>query len=428
MARNTIRLVVILGTISIVGIVAMQVYWVSKALDDRRMAFDQEVRIALRKVAEQNANYTQTSLPHKNLINQISPNYYVVNVNSALDANVLEHFLRNELINSHLNVDFEYGIYDCGSDNMVYGNWISKTENRPESIGNQLPKWKGSDFYFGVRFPQQTMYWLGQIDVWLVLSAVLSLVVVFFGYTLFAILKQKRLAEVQKDFINNMTHEFKTPISTIHISANVLSKPEIIQQPERLLNYVTIIQRENSRLQNQVEKVLQMTQTENKFLKLNREHIDLHELITKTARSFEVKIKEQNGTLSLDLGNFEAWIEADLLHLSNILYNLLDNALKYSGEKKPEITIQTQIFSKKLFKKAYFLLKIIDQGVGIGKEHQKMIFDKFFRVPTGNLHNVKGFGIGLYYVHTMVEAHKWRIWVNSEIDKGSTFGIEIPIS
>jgi len=424
MKNSSIRLVIILATISIIGVIVTQVYWVRKTWSEKQYDFDYTARTALRRVAERHAVYTKTTLPQNNLINQLTQNYYVVNINTEIDVNLLEHFLKSEFIYSNLSIDFEYGIYDCHSAEMVYGKLVHPKLHASEKIKGKLPKWDGSDYYFGVRFPTRADYIAQQLDMWIFSSLILLIVIIFFSYTLFVILKQKQLSEIQKDFINNMTHEFKTPISTIAISADVLLRPEIIQYPERLNNYAQIIKKENQRLKNQVERVLQMAELDKKKIDLKIEELNLHELVERIGKTFELKIQEKQGQLDYELFAKNFIIKADTVHLTNILYNLLDNALKYTGQKAPHIRLISKnivVGSKKLL-----VISIADNGIGISKENQKHIFKKFYRVSTGNLHDVKGFGLGLNYVKTIVKAQKWEIALESSLEKGSTFSIFIP--
>ncbi len=424
MRSSAIRWVTIFGIISIVGIVVTQVYWVSRAIREEQADFDQTVRIALQKVAEKNAEYSQTPLPQFNLINKLSSNYYIVNVNSELDVNVLEHYLKKQFSASNIDVAFEYGIYNCSGDEMVYGNYIGKSPEETGEMTTKLPKWNGSDYYFGVRFPSRTTFIANRVQIWILSSVLLMLVVVFFGYALFVILKQKRLSEVQKDFINNMTHELKTPISTISISAEVLMNPKNASRPDRIMNYAKIIKSENERLKGQVEKVLQMARIDKQGLKLKTETHNLHEIIENAVDNFRLKAQEAQGEIRIELNAETSSIEADKVHLTNILYNLLDNAIKYTGDNPPIIQVITRNTAKPF--KSCISLTIKDNGIGIPKAHQKMIFDKFFRVPTGNVHDVKGFGLGLNYVKTVVKTHHWRIELHSKVGEGSAFTIFIP--
>jgi two-component system phosphate regulon sensor histidine kinase PhoR len=246
------------------------------------------------------------------------------------------------------------------------------------------------------------------------------LVITFFGYTLFVILKQKRLSEIQKDFINNMTHEFKTPISTIAVSTEVLKDPAILHQPERLMNYTAIIERENARLKQQVERVLQVARLDKENFGLKKEFIDIHQLIHDAVKNTSITLQERKGIIMYELQAVNGEMAVDKLHVTNAIQNLLDNAIKYC-KTIPEITIKTSNEAKRV------LIEVRDNGIGISAENQKRIFQKFFRVPTGNVHDVKGFGLGLSYVKTIVEVHGGGIKVQSELGRGSVFRLYLPV-
>ena len=420
MKSSTIRFIVVLATISILGISITQIYWVKRAFGLKEAEFDRQVNTALFNVASQIFSLNNTPSPANNPVKQISTNYYVVMVNSDIDANLLEFLLRSEFEKRNIQADFEYGIYDCTHEKMVYGNYVklsdkvSKREQNPN-----LPKWVNAGYYFGVQFPNREAQILNQMGIWSFSSAVLLIVIVFFGYTLFVILKQKRLSEIQKDFINNMTHEFKTPISTIAVSTEVLKDSNIVQQPERLLQYATIIENENKRLKQHVERVLQMAKLDKEDVGLKRETVNLHEIIQEVVQSIDLALQERQGSIQLNLNAPSSNLTADRHHLTNVIFNLLDNAIKYCISK-PSITIQTELNAGTLS------LTVEDNGIGISDENKRRIFQKFYRVPTGNVHDVKGFGLGLHYVKQIVEAHRGRITVASEAGKGCAFTILLP--
>jgi two-component system phosphate regulon sensor histidine kinase PhoR len=224
---------------------------------------------------------------------------------------------------------------------------------------------------------------------------------------------------MQKDFINNMTHEFKTPISTIKISANTFLNHPSVKSDERLLQYAKIINEQNERLNSQVEKVLQLARIERDNFKLNLEEVQLHELLESTAESTRLKLNESGGTLKTELKATRTLIKADRLHLTNLLHNLLDNAIKYC-KGHPEIIVKTENAAGN-----HLRLTIADRGIGISKEYQSRVFEKFFRVPTGNVHDVKGFGLGLFYIKNVCSAHGWKIELESEPGKGTEIRILI---
>ncbi len=396
----------------------MQAYWVMQTWDVKEKEFHQKINIALFNVAKE-MEKLGGQLPTYNLINQISSNYYVVNINDIINPNNLEYFLQKELEEVGLNEDFEYGIYDCANDKMVYGNYFSYSPKHDQSKHSQveLPTYDEYIYYFGVRFPNRSNHLLRSMPLTISFSVILFVVISFFTYSIFVILRQKRLSEMQKDFINNMTHEFKTPISTIGISADVFIKEKKIQTDKRLLRYAQIIKGQNQRLNNQVEKVLQLARIEKDNFKLKLEEIHLHELLGDVVQSTLPKAQERGGYINLEtVAGVSPVVTADCLHLTNILYNLLDNALKYC-KSKPEISVISSLSGNKI------RLKVVDNGIGIKKEHLTKVFDKFYRVPTGNVHDVKGFGLGLFYVKNVCDVHDWKIFIESSAGKGSTVTI-----
>ncbi len=420
MKRNHIRLIVILGAFAITGITVVQIYWLQKAWNIREKQFNQTIFIALKNVAERMSAYNQTVLPNENPVSQLSSNYFVVNVNSMIDANILDYYLKSEFDKLNIKTDYEYAIYDCHNDKMVYGNYVSAKGKKPVKPTTNMPKYDEYLYYFGINFPSKTNYLSGDMMIWMIFSVILLVSVIFFGYAIFIILQQKRLSELQKDFINNMTHEFKTPISSINISADVISNPEIVKNPERLKNYGAIIKQENNRLNNQVEKVLQIARIEKTGFELKKETIDLKEIIENVTANCKTGNSDKKPKITTDIDNEELLIKADRLHITNILHNLLDNAIKYS-DKDVNIVVSARKSGDRV------IIGIADNGPGIGKEYQRKVFQKFFRIPTGNVHDVKGFGLGLYYVKNICRAHHWKIRLQSEPGKGSVFYIEIPL-
>lgn len=421
MKSSTIRFVVILAALCIIGITITQIYWVRRAFDLKEAEFERTVNTALYNVAQQIFEINKTPSPAINPVKQLSTNYFIVMVNSEIDASLLEYLLRNEFERRNILADFEYGVYDCSTDRMVYGDYVPLQTAKEKTTSKKLPQWANQGYYFGVQFPNRAGHITNQMGIWSFSSVVLLLVIVFFSYTLFVILKQKRLSEIQKDFINNMTHEFKTPIATIAVSTEVLRDPDIVHQPERLLNYAAIIEKENTRLKQQVERVLQMARLDKEDIGLKKEHVDVHHLIQDSIRHHTMALQEKNGNITVELNAINHELEADKLHLTNVFNNLFDNAIKYC-KTIPSIIIRTSNQNEGI------LVEVHDNGIGIGKENQKRVFQKFYRVPTGNVHDVKGFGLGLSYVKTVVEAHKGRISVQSELGEGCIFRIYLPLA
>jgi two-component system phosphate regulon sensor histidine kinase PhoR len=419
MKSSSIRFFVILATLCIVGITITQLYWVRRAFDLKEGEFERTVNAALFTVANQIFDINNTPSPAMNPVKQVSTNYFIVMVNGEVDATLLEFLLRSEFEKRNIKVDFEYGVYDCTSEKMKYGDYVPLQTAKEKVTNKKLPAWNHYAYYFGVQFPNREAHLLNQLGIWSFSTFVLLVVIIFFGYTLFVILKQKRLSEIQKDFINNMTHEFKTPISTIAVSTEVLKDPNIVHQPERLLNYTTIIEKENSRLKQQVERVLQMARLDREDIGLKKEIVDVHQVIQDAIKNTSGALHEKNGSISCELTATKHSIVADKLHLTNVLYNLIDNAIKYC-KTSPRILIRTSDVNKSL------MIETLDNGIGISPEHQKRVFQKFYRVPTGNVHDVKGFGIGLNYVKSIIETHKGYVRLESALGKGCNFKITLP--
>jgi two-component system phosphate regulon sensor histidine kinase PhoR len=421
MKNSTIRIVVTLGAIAVAGILAIQVYWFRKNYSRVEEDFHQTVTIALLSVTKGMARSSNTILPSSGLIKRVTSNYYVVNFNDVIDANILEYYLLEEFGNLNLNTPFEYAIYDCSNAEMVYGKFcdLENPDARPNPE-QSLPKYDKFIYYFGVKFPEHEAYLLGDMRITVIFSTITVLAMAFFLYAIAVILKQKRMSELQRDFINNMTHEFKTPLSSIRLSNNVLREHDAVKQDPRLSRYATIIQQQSERLNEHIEKVLSIARLDDDQFVLHKEAVDLHDVLHELIQSKEAEFAQKGAEVLIAFDAPLSVIVADKLHLTNVLYNLLDNALKYSGDH-PEITVTTKGDDRHL------LCSIADNGIGISAENQKHLFNKFFRVPTGNVHNVKGFGLGLFYVKKIADQHRWKIHVESELGKGTRMEINFQL-
>jgi two-component system phosphate regulon sensor histidine kinase PhoR len=410
-----------LGAFAIIGIIAIQLYFMKREWSNKEKQFAQTVTICLRNVATKIYKFNNTMPSTPNPVRQLSSNYFVVDVNSELDANILEHYLKAEFERYNIQTDFEYSIYNCETDVMEYGNYLfynGKVKQDAETV--DLPKYSGYNYYFGVNFPLLTNTIAGEMAIWFFLVGILAISVIFFAYAIFVILKQKKLSELQRDFINNMTHEFKTPIASITIAADVISNPESIKEPSRILTYGSVIKQEVTRLNDQVDKVLQIARIEKSGIQLHLEKLDLYAIINKV---IENCLSNQGTKIRIlnELPTEAVFVNADRNHLTNIFYNLLDNAVKYAGES-PEIVIRAIRKANKVF------VSISDNGPGIARVHQKRVFQKFYRIPTANIHDVKGFGLGLFYVKSICDAHHWNIRLDPNPEKGTNFIIEITLN
>lgn len=413
MKNSAIRIVVLLGTFSIIGLIVFQVYWSYRTFSAADQEFNQKLKIALYSVAENLAEFNHSQLP-LNPIQQISSNYFIVNTETNIDTRVLEHFLQVEFNRHNLSLDYEYAIYDCETDEMVYGRMNTDQEIVTKEMTQSFTKDEDLVYYFGIIFPGKTSFLIQDINIIVISTSIIFAVLIFFAYALFIILKQKRLSDIQKNFINNMTHEFKTPLSTISIASDVLNSEKIIEDPDRLSKYASIVSEQNNRLEIQIEKFLQLASLEKNKINLRFETFNLHEIIEEVVTNLDMSKVNFKGNIELSLESIHQKVKADKLHVRNIIYNLLDNAVKYGGSNA-HISISTKYLNSKI------VLKISDDGPGIEKKHLKKIFRKFYRVPTGDVHTIKGFGLGLNYVAHIVKAHKWKIRVTSKPVTGTDF-------
>lgn len=447
MNSRSIKTVIVLGIISILFVLIIQIFWIQKNIDFQETniqiqnrqdslniaQFDDKVIIALKKVAEDIQNINQTDINLYGNVQQRSPNYFTVEMQDTVHPFLLEQLLKWEFDEKNLQEDFQFGIYDCWSDSIIYGNYMKFESDSiyvVESLKDYQPdidevalKLNTDLHYFGVIFPSRGHHQFNnvpsKITPWLYLAAIIFFVVVFFSFTVSVILRQKRLSEIKNDFINNMTHELKTPIATIRISSETLMNFDNDTELDKRLRYAGIIYKENKRLEQQVERVLNIAKLDKKELKFKIETFDIHEIIEEAKENFEFsQIEEANGKISAGLNASNFIVSADPVHVTNVIHNLIDNAIKYC-DKEPDISISTENARDKI------LIKIKDNGKGISKENTKLIFDKFYRVPTGNIHDIKGFGLGLYYVKTIIEELGGSIQVKSSPGKGSTFTISL---
>jgi len=416
MNTKLITRVVILGVLAIIGILSLQAFWIYQSWTQESKEFNERVTIALREVAEKISKYNNGTLPSQDIIIRESANYYLVNIDDVIDANVLEHYLYSTFSKHAILIDFEYAVFDCHTKEMVYGNYCNVITDEGiavEETTSDLPRYDEFIYYFGVRFPTIQNYLFKELGrVWIV-SGILLLTLLFFSYAIYVILIQKRWAELQKDFISNMTHEFKTPISSIKISSDVMSKSPEIQNSKKLNTYLSIIKSQNQRLNRQVEQVLSLSKLENDKFELQVEKIQVQKVFEEIEEAHRLQIESLNGKFILQAPQEGVFIRADRSHFFNVLNNLVDNAVKYSDDA-PIIHLVLDRVNDKLIK-----IEVRDQGKGIPPEYIDKITDKFFRVPKGNVHDVKGFGLGLYYVNNICKGHKWTLKVESKVGNGT---------
>lgn len=329
----------------------------------------------------------------------------------------MDSLLKVKLVEKKITQEFHFAFFSRQENKYIF---------LPQNIDEQLFDSTKHKFDFNEREELRLYFPKENEELWrsLLMPFIASLVLVLtsllcYGLAAQMLTKQKKLDAMKNDFINNVTHELKTPIATITFATANIENEQVLQNPEAIKQFTKVIKEENKRLNLQVEKVLQAAIIDKKALELKKENVNMHLLINQLADAYELKIAEK-GKISRRLNAAKAEVIGDSFHLSNTISNLLDNAIKYSPEAI-EITILTESNDK------YLKISILDKGLGISREQQKMIFERFYRVPTGNIHNVKGFGLGLSYVKEIVEKHKGKIFVESKLGKGSTFTIELPL-
>lgn len=346
-------------------------------------------------------------------------------IEDRVQQNHLETFLKNEFANHGILLDFEYAVksFPFGEEKTIFTSEQYKSNKKPEHriplYANDLREQKAN--YLNVYFPKSRRQFLMSTGIMVIPSILLIIVIIgIFTYTILIILRQKKLSVVKNDFINNMTHELKTPISTISLASQMLRDNSVNHTTIAVDRISNVIYDESKRLSMQVEKVLQMAVFNEGRLKMKFKTIDIHEIITSVVQNFEIRVQTEDGKLTLHKNAIKSLVHGDQVHITNVLFNLLDNAMKYK-KGIPEIEITTQN------KKNLLVISIKDNGIGIAKEHQKQIFERFYRVPTGNVHDVKGFGLGLHYVYKVITTHNGEIKVESAINKGTNFILHIPV-
>lgn len=444
MKRFRINAVIILGVLSLSSILLVQLLWVRKTIEIQSTStaiqqksdslnlkeFSEQTNLALRNVLNIISSAIEDSSDQYGAIKQLNVNQFKVDIIQELDPYYLETLLKKALYNQNIHEDFTFGIYDCFTNQLTFSKLYKFTDdslyklvnNNIIGLDSARLKLKNDGHYFTVFFPnvqnklpQNTVF----LSPWIYISTIVFLVLIFFGFSLATIIKQKRLSEVITDFINNMTHELKTPIATISLSSEMIMRLGNDDDLKKAKKYAGIIFKENKRLETQVERVLNISTLDTENTTLNKKSLDFHELLDEVKDTFDFNQLANGGKILIENNASIFTIQADPIHITNVVYNLLDNAVKYCITK-PFISITTKN------ERNYLVIEIKDNGIGIRKEDLKMIFDKFYRVSTGNIHDIKGFGLGLFYVKLIINEHNGSIDVKSKLGEGSAFTIKLP--
>ncbi|OCA68372.1 sensor histidine kinase [Chryseobacterium arthrosphaerae] len=413
MGIKKLNIIISLGFVAIIGILIAQLLWTRQAYNLEDKKFNQTVNIALLEVVEKLSG-GKTSFTESPIQN-ISNDYYVVNINNEFHPTVLEYYLKTEFNRFQINTNYVYALYNCHSDRMIYGKYVSTHQKSTNKTVN-FPKHKNLVYYFSIRFPDKATYLISSLRFWYILTFALIIILLVYVYSIYTIIQQKKFSELQRDFINNMTHEFKTPLSSILLASEALTKQDTIKENPKLKTYTSIITDQSYKLNNHIEKILNIAKTDASGLSLKLQRIVLLPFITEIADS--IQQKNENLNIRIELDDTDV-ILADEFHFTNIIYNILDNSIKYC-DTAPDILISSFKDSKGLH------LKFKDNGIGIPSKNMPHIFDKFYRINTQKSDEVNGFGLGLFYVKKVVQQHNWKISVENNTDKGITITLFLP--
>ncbi|UJH67595.1 sensor histidine kinase [Allomuricauda sp. SCSIO 65647] len=344
-----------------------------------------------------------------------------VPIHKRVSKHELELLLGRELNNRGIDIDYEYGVYSSGYPTKIK----SRKFKFSESTLYKAPILKDSEgktnFSLLLTFPKKKKFLLESIMGMAALSLIFTLVIVIaYSSAIYQLIKQKQISEIKSDFINNMTHEFKTPIATINLAVEAIRNPQSIEDKDKVLRYLGMIKDENKRMHAQVENVLRISKLEKNQLDISKDRVDAHDIIGDAVAHVELIVKDRGGYVKTNLEAPRAEILANEMHMTNVMVNILDNAVKYSPDA-PKIDVYTEVV------KNHLIIKVQDQGAGMSKVVLKKVFEKFYREHTGDIHNVKGHGLGLAYVKKIIEDHQGEVYAESEKGKGSTFYIKLPL-
>jgi two-component system, OmpR family, phosphate regulon sensor histidine kinase PhoR len=417
-------LIVVLITLSVVGILFIQMSWIQNAIKLKHEEFQRAVDNTLKQTRE--PLFSKYLYKHNNFIPTEESKRYILashfTVEREFTNEEIREIIATQLKNNNVKQSFEFGITNIYKNIIIQSDGFKiadlETPYRIELAPEDSYRARET-LFLSIREDKNLI--IREMG-WMIVASIVftTIIVLAFAVTVRTLFNQKKLSEIKSDFINNMTHELKTPLATISLAIDALTNEKVIHDTDKIKIYSSMIKEENKRMNKQVEKILQAARLEKEEIRLTLQKLDAHEIISKVAHNLALQVQEKNGSIDLRLAATDSIIEADEVHFSNIIFNLLDNAMKYSSEA-PHIFVETLKHGNGMF-----TIKIKDNGIGMDRETQTQIFEKFYRAHTGNVHNVKGFGLGLSYVKAIVDAHEGKIKVESAPGKGSTFTITLP--
>lgn len=415
MKFSKLNIIIAIGFLAIIGVVIMQLLMLNQAYKFEKRDMEDKIHFALQDVLVKIYKGNKSDIPITNQIKKISDNYYTVNVDDVFENNILEHYLHTEFSKVKLELDFEYAIYDCSSDKMVYGKYVSFSGKNTQACKDCFTKNSDLTYYFSIRFPDiQKAYFMNLKPYW-IYTLVLLLLLAIYVYSVMLMLKQKRYTELQKDFVNNMTHEFKTPLASILIASDYVTAQEEIKKNAKLTKYIEIIKSQTAKLNQHIEKILYVAKTDSKQVFIEKTEVNLKNILANVQEN--ILLKHPKNIIFETHIDKDYLVIADEFHFYNTLFNLADNAVKYADN--PRIQITTKLTNNALE------LQFKDNGKGIPEEDIPFIFDKFYRVSRKDSKDIEGFGIGLSYVKRICQLHKWTIKLYNNQDTGVTVTIYI---
>ena len=408
-------------TIIITLIIVAQLFWLKRVYTLEEQQFNSGVVKSIRGLFEDVKIADNPAFQVKQVVEVIDLNTYLVKLDSIPEKDSLNLHLSNEFEDFDVWTDCNVGVYIGKKNTFLYQFYLSTAASRyPENTNQNFVPLKKSYDYLLLNFPHRSKYIIHEMLFWIVTALLLLLVLIGLSVSLIYLYKQKFLNELQKDFVNNFTHEFKTPLSVMKIASDVLTQASITSQPARLSKYATVIKEQTEHLQNQVERLLKTATGDNKHIIVNKESCKLNTLVQQAIEQLEPLIHNKNANVIFTPDETDPVIGADRVHLQLVIINLIENALKYSNGS-PYISIDVHDEDNNMCS-----ISIKDKGIGIEEKNFKYLFKKFYRVPTGNVHHVNGFGLGLNFVKKIIDAHDGKISIKSVPGVGTEFKILLP--
>ena len=417
---KTLRLVILTSTVLITIIVAVQLVWLQKVYLYEEKQFNINVSKSIKSLYDDMQLVSDVNDNVQKVIENVNPDVYLLRIDCSPNLDQLWVNLKAELTDFDVYTDCRAAVYDPAQKKYISEQYVDLPDSYfPSTSEKELQVYERDYPYIALYFPHRGQYIIKQMIFWIASSGLLLLVLIGFGFSVFYLYRQKFFNETQRDFVNNFTHEFKTPLAVIKIAADVLQQQNIIEKPEKLKNYAGIIHEQTSHLQSQVQRLLEIAYTDRSSLPLEKEKFDINLLIKESINDLQPLIEQRNAIVKTNFGMQNVIINADRAYLRLCLINLVENAIKYATT--PVIEVSTKVEGTVL------QIAIKDNGIGIATEHQKKIFERFYRITDGELHITKGFGLGLNFVKKVIDTHHGKIEVDSDLGSGSTFTIKLSL-